>query len=488
MANAINLSVFSAEVQAAPGFQALLAMMNLSPTEVSQLNSLPDNSIQLNPGLGTKSTGSILPVGNPPVIIPPVISIDPATLTATDPNAIATLATEVGHELGHVTQVGGFPQLYTASDPEQAAAIGNNAEGVALYNESLIAGQISVALGIPVVQGSAENSPGWIAYSNMFSSGTYSQSALIAAGAAYYGASTPSGVPFLTYTQYYEYFYAIGIAIGNGVPIVPINWAIMTPDNLVIQNAGTPNGWSISGTGVPTSNLTACSTENINYSTSGTTWSSTVDAFAINNTPLFQAITTGSVDGPTFLDISGQGAVEYINNATVNIATGGQATIIGTGDTIAFVPGTSASTPTNITINNGLSGAAANNVVIATDTAGNNTVSLNGGTPYVLATGDTVRFTAAGGVFPVGLPQIASIDLDNGNLAAAAIAANAGSGVINAFDSHPTVVQRGRIRHSQRRTVSPCRKIRHAYVGVHPATLSGRFSTGDTNSLAYLAY
>jgi len=131
----VNVIFFTEEAQENPNFSEMRSVINKSPTLIAMINQLPyDNLISFDAGTGsfalTDESGSVRQI---------VIDGD---LFQNSNYSLPEIATLLGHELGHVELPGGLPDWSTATNPDAAAAIGLQAEAVALVNEYQVAQEL----------------------------------------------------------------------------------------------------------------------------------------------------------------------------------------------------------------------------------------------------------------------------------------------------------------------------------------------------------
>ena len=137
-----NLNKFSPEFRSQPHFRELLNAINQSPYLVAQINQYPGKIV-----LGPPGSGGFYKRGETPQ--DDQISIEANRLQDTSQKGAIywkTLATSLGHELGHALLPDGYPQILSAANPGEAILSGLYAEGVAIRNAYYVSLELNCSM------------------------------------------------------------------------------------------------------------------------------------------------------------------------------------------------------------------------------------------------------------------------------------------------------------------------------------------------------
>lgn len=293
----VNLNAFSESFQRWPGFSAFIEVVKGSPSEVAWINSFyEDKGGQITLGGSTGYGGNVITVNETWV-----------TGTATSsPLPNTQLAVVLGHELGHAVNDDGHANGNVKTNPTEAAQVGENNEGVALYAEYRVATELDATMHSG---SSLQDTLNGLAGTYGIDSAEF-RSAAVSAGATYTAGKQPDGTaPGYTYEQYYTDAWIVA-RCGGQAP-ANVDWRSMTPGSLTYEDFG--NGvCRVTGGYIPLKTGGTVSFQ-------GTVSKATGDAITIdistdsNNDGIIDSIDEVNGDGRVFHDSDADGNWDTID-------------------------------------------------------------------------------------------------------------------------------------------------------------------------------
>jgi hypothetical protein len=241
-----------------------------------------------------------------------------------DAESLTQIATDLGHELGHATQPGGFTPSLNKPSPSLANSDELGDEGVAETNAYYVAQQLNTTL--PGIDGAkVENDIKAVIQQDGVSNPNLYRDEVNKVGADY-ATFNPSTAPNLTYTQYNEDQWIVAHAGGDNSQV---NWSVQQASWLTFTTSAS----GTTASGYVTLRLTG-TTQNINatFNSAGQLISGGLASLPIGSDVAQGTATLAGAGSSVNADISGTGIVAGLSGAAVTLAAGASATVDGSGN------------------------------------------------------------------------------------------------------------------------------------------------------------